>query len=69
MVNDLKLYAGKFKKCINMNKEKENEMNYQRIKITKKKCCVRDVRHYDAEEYFKGQIEELMQKIRIEEQF
>jgi len=28
MVNDLKLYAGKFKKCINMNKEKENEMNY-----------------------------------------
>jgi hypothetical protein len=54
MVNELKLNAGKFKKCVNMNKQKENDANYERIRITKKKCCSREARHYDAEEYFKG---------------
>ena len=52
MVNDLKLYAGKFKQCVNLNKEKENDLNHQRIKITKKKCCGQ-VKTYDAEEYYK----------------
>ena len=54
MVEDLKLYAGKFKQCFKNNKEKENDLSHQRIKIKKKNKCCGDVRRYDAEEYYKS---------------
>lgn len=53
MINDLKLYAGKFKQCVKLNSENENEMGYERIKFYKKKYC-KQVNIYDAEEYYKG---------------
>ena len=63
MVNEVKLAAGKLKQCQQLNYAKGR--GFARETITRKKCC-RNARTYDAEEYYKTQIQELSYKIRKE---
>ena len=70
MVNELKLSAGKFKKCIELNTQGLDNPDYERITIKKKRhICGGETEELDAEDYYKSKIEELMFNIRTEEEF
>jgi hypothetical protein len=68
MVKDLKLAAGKFKQCVQMNTLNLLNPSHERITIRKKKCC-KKLQTLDAEKFYKGQLEDLMYKIRIEDEY
>ena len=60
MVEDLKLAAGRYKKCLELNNE-----NAERVMQKQKKCCGEE-KEVDAEEMYYSQIEDL--KMRIKEE-
>jgi hypothetical protein len=68
MVTDLKFSAGKFKKCKQLNYRNLDLPDFERIKIQKSKLCGK-TQVFDAEDYYKAKIEDLMFKIRVEEEF
>lgn len=69
LVNELKLYAGKYKQVVeeNLNSQKLDPDN-PRVELKKKKFG-KVIQKYDAENYYKAYIEELMEKIRVAEQY
>lgn len=68
MFEDFKLAAGRYKMTYEINKQNLTKREYQRLTLTQKKWCGRKKIVFDAEEYYRNEIDELMYKIKAEEE-